>query len=210
MKYVSPEPKSDAYTCPHCGVLAQQHPIEVYTTRWSQSVDLQMQMAARQCGHCAGYTVWHSGRQVFPDRGNAPLPNPDTPADVIALYEEAAGIMVKSPRAAAALLRLAVQKLCKALGEKGKDINDDIGNLVKQGLPIQVQQSLDAVRVIGNNAVHPGEINADNPAAVALLFGLLNVIVDRMITQPKKIQEIYGALPPKILDGISKRDGKKE
>jgi hypothetical protein len=129
---------------------------------------------------------------------------------VIALYEEAAGIMVKSPRAAAALLRLAVQKLCKALGEKGKDINDDIGNLVKQGLPIQVQQSLDAVRVIGNNAVHPGEINADNPAAVALLFGLLNVIVDRMITQPKKIQEIYGALPPKILDGISKRDGKKE
>ena len=30
-------------------------------------------------------------------------------------------------------LRLAVQKLCKLLGEKGKDINQDIAKLIKKG-----------------------------------------------------------------------------
>ena len=45
------------------------------------------------------------------------------------------------------------------MGEKGKDINTDIGNLVKKGLPIKVQESLDILRVIGNEAVHPGQLD---------------------------------------------------
>jgi hypothetical protein len=44
------------------------------------------------------------------------------------------------------------------LGEKG-DSSPAIGNLVKKGLPPMTQESLDCVRVIGNNAVHPGELD---------------------------------------------------
>jgi hypothetical protein len=132
---------------------------------------------------------------VYPDHGKAPPANPDTPENVLNLYNEAASIASKSPRAAAALIRLAVQVLCVHLGEPGKNLNDDIGKLVEKGLRPMVQKSLDAVRVTGNNAVHPGQIDVDDPQVVALLFSLLNIIVEQMISVPNEVDSIYNALP---------------
>jgi hypothetical protein len=130
--------------------------------------------------------------------------------DIRADYEEAASIANKSPRGAAALLRLCVQKLCEQIGERGKNINEDIATLVAKGLPIEVQRALDAVRVIGNNAVHPGEINLkDEPDTVASLFVLVNIIADRMITQPKQAAGLYDALPAGVREAIAKRDAPK-
>jgi uncharacterized protein DUF4145 len=114
-----------------------------------------------------------------------------------------------SPRGACALLRLAVQKLCRDLGESGEDINTDIRNLVQKGLTVDVQQALDSLRVVGNNAVHPGEMDLrDDTETASALFDLLNFIVEDRIAQPKKRKEIFEKLPARAREAIKARDGK--
>lgn len=131
------------------------------------------------------------------------------PKNVKEDYIEASNIASASPRAAVALLRLALQKLMKYLGEKGKKLDEDIASLVEKGLPIQIQKALDIVRVIGNNAVHPGEIDLkDDIETATALFSLINKIIEVMITQPKEIDEMYEKLPESTRKAIEKRDGK--
>ena len=138
-----------------------------------------------QCDHCKDLSVWVHEKLVYPPRGEAQPANPDLPEDIRRDYEEASSILDLSPRGAAALLRLAIQKLCKNLGQPGKDLNKDIGALVSDGLDDQVQMDLDVVRVIGDNAAHPGQMDLrDDRATAETLFTLLNQIADRTITPP--------------------------
>ncbi len=66
---------------------------------------------------------------------------------------------------------------------------------------------MDSLRVIGSNAVHPGHLDLrDDPATAVALFGLLNFIVEQMITRPKELQNIYAKLPPSAVAEIQKRD----
>ncbi len=145
---------------------------------------------------------------VYPSFAGVDSPNQDLGEDIRDDYQEAAEILQRSPRGAAALLRLAIQKLCIQLGEDGENLNTDIGNLVARGLPEKVQESLDALRVIGNEAVHPGEMDLrDDMEIASSLFKLVNFIAEKLITEPKEIEEIYGKLPTAKVDQIAKRDG---
>lgn len=132
------------------------------------------------------------------------------PEDIKLDFDEARQIGGLSPRGAAALLRLCVQKICKHLGEKGKNINDDIGSLVSKGLNPEMQRAFDSVRIIGNKAVHPGELNInDNAEMVAALFEIVNMIVEELISKKKKIAALYDMLPPDSLAAIQDRDNPK-
>lgn len=163
-----------------------------------------------RCYNCKDISIWIYDRLVWPQRGEGPDPNADLPDDVRTDYDEASTILDLSPRGAAALLRLCIQKLCKDLGEKGENINDDIKALVKKGLDVRLQQALDVVRVVGNNAVHPGLIDLrDDRATAETLFGLVNLIAEKTITEPKHVEEIYGSLPESARKAIEKRDGTK-
>ena len=104
-----------------------------------------------------------------------------------------------------------MQKLTAHLGLKGKSLDDDIGTLVKNGLDSRIQKALDVVRVIGNQAVHPGQIDLrDDKATASELFTLVNPTVEATISTPKHIQEMFDALPNSTLKAIEKRDGPKE
>ena len=208
MKHIQPKLHQASFTCPNCGVLAKQE-WQARGLKFESFGNHQNNiLGSATCQHCGETSIWIKDKMYYPDTGNAPFPNAEMPENVLKLYMEAAGVQSKSPRGAAALLRLAIQVLCKELGEKGNNINTDIGNLVKKGLPEIVQQSLDVVRVTGNDAVHPGQIDTDNPETVAQLFDLTNVIIEYMIALPKKVSGIYSALPTGKLDGINNRDGK--
>ena len=212
-----PSFKVTAFDCPHCNAYAHMEWEVLYAqaTRagWRPSSYIQS-----TCTHCReaacwiGLTKsdegrWLTARMVEPLTQVAPHPHPDMPAAVKIDFEEARRIQCDSPRAAAALLRLCIQKLCKHLGESGTNINADIGSLVRKGLPVEVQQSLDVVRVIGNNAVHPGEISPEDVASVSnSLFELVNYIVEDRIARPEKLKMLFNALPEPALAGIQARD----
>ncbi|TCB83211.1 DUF4145 domain-containing protein [Acinetobacter sp. ANC 3791] len=130
------------------------------------------------------------------------------PDDVKADFEEAKSVFNKSPKAAAALLRLALQKLLKYLGQPGNNINNDIKNLVSNGiLSSGIQKAADTVRIVGNNAVHPGIMNDEDVDYIASkLFNLINFIVKKTITEPKEIEELFSSTPESAREAITRRD----
>ena len=161
-----------------------------------------------KCHHCSKITIWVRDRMVHPISKAAIQPNPDLPDEIKHDFEEAREIVNASPRGAAALLRLCLQKLCThILGSESTDINRDIGLLVQRGLNPTIQQALDVVRVIGNESVHPGELNLKDDRDTALaLFGLINAAANQLITHPKEVSALYSTLPPAKLQGIDARD----
>ncbi len=201
--YTEPQFEKTSFNCPFCNAYAEQS--------WNALKTIQgfyfENMRACFCSHCSKYSVWIDGIMVYPKFHGVQAPNEDLGDEITDDYLEAAAILQKSPRGAAALLRLAIQKLCKQLGEKGENINTDIGNLVKKGLPTRVQQSLDALRVIGNEAVHPGQLDLKDDIEIASsLFKLVNFIAEKMITEPKEIDAIYNKIPESARKQIVERD----
>jgi len=203
--YEQPEFKKTAFNCPFCNAYSKQDWYNLtYSNRYLDEGSVCF------CSHCGKFSIWHAKKMVYPDFAGVEPPSQDLSDDIMTDYEEAASILQKSPRGAAALLRLAIQKLCKQLGEEGKNINNDIKNLVSKGLSSAVQKSLDVVRVIGNDAVHPGQIDLrDDIKTAKALFKLINLITEKMITEPKEVEAIYDSLPNDKKQQIEERDGKK-
>ncbi len=208
-KYYPAEYLKGQFNCPFCGVFAKQfwanlsadensryrsNRLLVSLSQFNQ--DFSNNWAVSKCHHCEDKIIWHDEKIIYPRTLIVEEPGDDLPDDIKDLYLEAANVFNDSPKASAALLRLAVQKLCLFLGGKGKNINDDIKKFVKDGLDKKIQRSLDILRVTGNNAVHPGTINIDENSAIVLkLFELINLIADEMITKPKGVSDFYDMLP---------------
>lgn len=205
--YIPPELDRSAFNCPRCNAYAKQLWGDAHGLFDGNSYDEINGIKFAWCTHCAHESIWVGNKIIYPTSTKAPPPNPDLPENILPDYQEACNIVGDSPRGAAALLRLCIQKLCKHLKEPGKNINSDIAALVKKGLNQTIQKSLDVVRVIGNEAVHPGTIDLnDNPDTAIALFNLVNIITEAMITQPKMIKSLYESLPDEKREQIVKRD----
>lgn len=163
------------------------------------------------CAQCDEIAVWIADRMLWPQTMSVTEPNEDLPEDIARDYREAGAILAISPRGAAALLRLCVQKLCRQLlgPDATKTIDQDIASLVSRGLDKKVEQALDIVRVVGNEAVHPGTMDLrDDTATAEELFALINIIADEMISRPRRIDELYAKLPPEKVKGIEDRNAR--
>lgn len=211
--YVAPAYELEAFHCPFCGAYAHM----IWTTLQDEELkyDLEIPFTSAGCQRCGKHSIWEEGDEgegqlLYPPFGAAPPAHPKMPAGTKADYEEAAKVAGASPRAAAALLRLAVERLCAELKASGRNLNEQIGDLVRRGLPESVAQALDVLRVIGNNSVHPGEMSSDDVGAVASkLFRCLNLIVEHLISIPADMKELSEGLPNGAKSAIQKRDGKK-
>ena len=204
MEIVRPQFNADGFNCPHCSAFSKMN--------WGHIIsDQQRHLHKAVCDRCEHYSLWLNHQYIFPPIIQVAPVNSDLPYELQVLYNEAAKILLDSPRASSALLRLVIDQLTIHLQADGRDLNGRIGDLVKRGLRPTVQQSLDVVRVIGNNAVHPGEINFDDGREVAVgLFKLVNLIAQEMITVPREAQELFDSLPQGAKDAIEKRDARTE
>lgn len=184
--------------------LIARHPLQVGT-------EVQGVLATR-CFSCKRISLWAGRRVVHPPNLVDPqrVPNLDLAGAIQQDFNEAAAILNTSPRGAAALLRLCVQKLCVQLGQPGKNLNEDIGALVSKGLDIHIKEALDVVRVVGNDCVHPGEIDyRDDKATASVLFDLVNEIAESLISKPARIRSLHErVVSPSVLRAIDKRDKK--
>lgn len=217
-QYFPAEYSAGQFHCPHCNVYAKQFWAHIKAEHiWGgtfvgntvASFDERMEEVwnVSKCEHCCKKAIWLEGIMIYPNAILVERPNQDLSEEIQQDYYEAASILNDSPRSAAAILRLALQKLCIQLGEKGDNINDDIGSLVEKGLNPTIQKSLDALRIAGNNALHPGELDLrEDTVRVMKLFDLLNFIAEKMITEPKEIDAFYADLPKGAKQAVEKRD----
>lgn len=202
---------SNTFVCPYCHAVSQFECKRL--AKLLPIANVSAVLISAQCVACDEFSIFlisnNEELQLFPySLTDIPQPNEDMPEDIKKIYLEAATVLKDSPRASAALSRLAIDHLTLKFSDKN-NLNSRIADMVSKGLSPMVQQALDTVRVIGNNAVHPGTINlGDNTKLALSLLELVNLIVDKQISEPKKIQEVYDRLPKSSLEAIKKRDSK--
>ncbi|MFM5527708.1 DUF4145 domain-containing protein [Aeromonas veronii] len=209
-KYYPPIFQAKNFNCPHCGVWAHQRWDYFTHSNLTRTPKDPNGLIGAYCSHCQKHSVWYEQQIVFPHTSLAEKMHYDLPEDCRTEYEEARDIVGRSPRGAAALLRLCLQKLMVHFGAAGKNINDDIKFLVAEGVSIEVQRALDICRVAGNNAAHPGELNIeDTPEIAHMMFKMINFLVAELITRPNEINAMFDQLPQGARDAIKKRDAAK-
>ena len=219
-EYIAPEFEKEGFHCPTCDVYAQQHwsDIRYYDTYNRAHLLIQENDETKRvekyrtatCSHCKKFSFWFGEKLIHPSQITAPRAHDDMPEPVSEYYNEAREVSPFSPRAAAALLRIAIKKLCEWLGEDEPNLNRAIGKLRQKGLPQDLIDSLDIVRIVGNEGgAHEGQIDlsgADNKDIVDKLFRLVNFIVEKTVTDRKIIEDLFSSLPEDKKRGVEQRD----
>ena len=200
---VKPQFQASYFTCPRCGIASAQHWIDLHTvemkyskaTQWRRTQTKMVDMALSQCGTCLKRALWFEKSLIFPASSTAPAMSPDMPAEFQKDYEEATAVAHASPRAAAALLRMCVEGLCKSITGEGR-FENAIEALQKQGLPEEIQMAMDVIRLNGNQVMHAGQLyGEDDQHTVSMLFRLANSIVAWAITEKRQLRALYEQLP---------------
>ena len=217
--YFPPELNKDAFNCPICRVYAHQTwktnvafgsiYIESYGSQQFNSHGIFLDLSVSICSHCSKKVLWYKDKMILPRNMTVPEPSEDLPQKIKEIYIEAGKVVVDSPRAAGALMRLALEKLLKEINKNELKLNENVNKLIGTGIPEQLAKALTILRVNGNDIMHTGEIKIlEKKDDVLYLFDLFNMIVEELITRPKKINESYSKIPESIRKQIEKDTSK--
>jgi hypothetical protein len=204
----SPQPNRPRFVCPTCDAFAAQ---KIFSALFAGGQQFQVQFrgwTVTICESCSNPALWRGFHMEWPVRAVGPAAHADMPDQARAIFDEARQVGNASPRAAAALLRVCVEILVDELEPGSGTLNAKVGNLVRRGLPEQVQQAMDTLRVFGNEAgAHVGEIDlSDDRETVDALFQILNMVVEDVITRRQQLDALYSRIPESKREGIARRD----
>lgn len=200
-EYTPPQLDRKAFNCPYCEAYASQswRPLKIDVQRARHGGYPRVEDAKRsECENCKQYHIWVNEEMVYPKRSSAPLPANDMPEEVKRDYQEARQVVSDSPKAAAALLRRAIEELINHLLDNPEGhLYTDIQTLADEGIiDDRIRKAFDTIRVSGNDYTHAGRIYAeDNREKCLQLFELTNIIVRTTIAEDKLITELYDDLP---------------
>lgn len=193
-----------SYVCPHCGTktVSEIHPVieRVFepfdVTSYARNhlpydykkVELEdiakcydpSFICITKCLECNRPSLWHEDEIVWPVPKGIP-PKKEMPPEAKKFFKEAQEIIHISPRAACALLRIALEllvnyvgKLSPTKGFREKDrLYDRINSL---GVDPLTKDLLHTCRLTGNEFAHPGVINVEGKDTLKLA-----VILSRLI-----------------------------
>jgi hypothetical protein len=170
-----------------------------------------------RCYNCKGFTVWVRDRLVFPIRGDelpeivevdfrevaegVQAPAEDVqhsdedvqePAESVDEssedFEEAAAILNRSPRAAAALIRICIQNMMPLLKETGQNLDERVASLVRKGLEVEIQQAMEVLQVIRKNPGQENHVDLRDETAIAtrMFESLKEILERRMLKNPNQ------------------------
>jgi hypothetical protein len=123
------------------------------------------------CYNCKGFALWVRDQLAFPIRAEG------VPED----FEEAAAVLNKSPRGATALMRLCIQNTMKLLKEQGSTFDENTSSLVRKGLEVEIQQTMDVLQVLRKNPLQSesGGLEIDEEADTKKVLTSLKEILER-------------------------------
>jgi hypothetical protein len=150
-----------------------------------------------RCYSCRGFAIWVRDRLVFPIRGKEPADiiegeviegdfkdiEEDKTADDI---QKATAILNRSPKGAAALIRICIRKMMPLLEQSGKNLDDNISSLVGKGLEVEIQQSMDLRQVLRQNPLKLTQFDEKDSEAAIRMVASLKEILNRLNNDDEK------------------------
>lgn len=215
--------------CPHCTVDFHDNPTQVYLGR---DKDGEWAVVRRTCPACSRLILNLQGapsanfatagthkvfqalglpvtsdRLVRPKGATRPPCPTEVPPNFAGDYLEGCLVLSDSPKAAAALGRRCLQNLLREVAKvKPGNLADEIQQVIDGGtLPSDLNDSIDAVRNIGNFAAHPmkskqsGEILDVELGEAEWTLDVLESLFDFYFVRPAQLQKRKDALNQKLI-----------
>lgn len=143
---------------------------------------------------------------VRPPSGHRPAPPADVPPELAEDYNEASAVLHLSPKASAALSRRCLQHLLRDTAQvKHQDLAREIDEvLARPGFPSHLAEAIDAIRQLGNFAVHPvksthsGEVLPVEAGEAEWTLDVLDLLFDFYFVQPALQKKKREALNEKL------------
>lgn len=202
--------------CPHCLIEIHPEKKEVYINNDAEySWYAESVLCPNQ--NCKKIIIYIISKEYFSDiivkkiqvypkgaaRQQAPL---EVPKHIAEDYNEACLVFSDSLKASAALGRRCLQNLLRdTTGIKSGSLDSEIHQAMKI-FPHYIADAIDAVRNIGNFALHPmksnstGEIVNVEPGEAEWLLDVLEELFDHCYVQPTKLAEKRAILDAKLAD----------
>ncbi|MBC8224374.1 hypothetical protein H8E65_07290, partial [Candidatus Bathyarchaeota archaeon] len=189
-EYTPPSFKEVGFHCPHCGVYAHQNWFDVALEGGPD--DSGETLSLGTCEKCGRFSLWIDGEMIYPPSADLPLPRVEMPEGVREVYLEARRTLDASPRAASALLRLAIRGLISHLGETD-DVAENLEYLNRRGLDEKIQVALRRLRLVGGGAGVPGVICSGGGGGTArVVFRIPDLAVGAVVLRRRWGREYLG------------------